>query len=101
MFIKINIQMREWEGKQNSFLVSFNNYSDGFVDMKKDVYSQLYDSNLTINNKFQVITDTYIDKFKKSEIDLVNFKQNITVTSLIKSPNLNTNRMNLITFPAT
>ncbi len=48
--------------------------------MKKDIYSQLYDSNLTINNKFQVITDSYIDKFKKGETDLLLFKQNVIVS---------------------
>jgi len=72
--------MREWEAKQNVFSENFNNYGNSFVEMKKDVYSQLYDSNLTINNKFQVITDTYIDKIEKGEIELLNFKQNISVS---------------------
>ena len=78
--LKLNIQLQEWEAKQKSYLKSYNSFSDGFVDMKKDVYTQLYDSNLTINNKFQVITDTYIDKFKKGEIELLSFKQNISVS---------------------
>jgi len=78
--LKLNIQLQEWETKQKSYLKSYNSFSDGFVDMKKDVYTQLYDSNLTINNKFQVITDTYIDKFKKGEIELLSFKQNISVS---------------------
>jgi len=78
--MKINLQIREWETKQNGFSENFNNYGNSFVEMKKDVYTQLYDSNLTINNKFQIITDTYIDKFQKGEIELLNFKQNISVS---------------------
>ena len=41
--------------------------NDQLANCKKDIYSQVYDSNLSINTKFQMINESLVEKF--DEID--------------------------------
>src|SRR5690606_20135324 len=59
---KISVHLSEFESKLNLFEQSFTMHNESFVNIKKDIYSQIYDSNLNINNKFQMMNETVFEK---------------------------------------
>lgn len=57
----------------------FNVQSDTLSDIKKDIYNQIYDCNIGINNKFQKINETLFDKLEGYDKTMQHFQHNIVV----------------------
>lgn len=60
-------QIAEFDSKINLFDQTFNMHNDNFINIKKDIYNQIYDNNLTINNRFKDMNDTFLEKFEQIE----------------------------------
>ena len=80
---RINEQISEFEGKIQSFEQGFNFNNENFAIIKKDLYSQIYDSNLNINNKIQIFTDTLNQRFESFDRLISEFQSNMMVRKFL------------------
>ena len=83
---RINQQIMEFEVKMLSFDQGFHLNNESFVNIKKDVYEQIYDANLNINNKIQIFSDTLNQRFENFDRVTNDFQSNLMVcliTSLL------------------
>ena len=78
--------MHDLEIKMRNFEIKFQDQSDMFNNVKKDMFGEIYENNQNANNKFQMVNETIIEKLDKYDISFTNF-QNILVVSVV---NLNT-----------
>lgn len=76
---KINLQIRDFEGKIQAFEQSFNLHNDNFANVKKDIYSQIYDANLNVNSKLQNLHETINQKFGSFDKIINEFQDNLLV----------------------
>lgn len=79
MTYRINLQIGEFESKIVSFEQSFNLHNENFTSIKKDIYSQIYDANMNINNKFQIFNDSLNQKFEAYDRIMNDFQGNLMV----------------------
>jgi len=84
MTYKINSQLRDFETKINLFEQTFTMNNENFLNTRKDIYSQIYDSNLNINNKLQIFNETINLQSENLERQLNEFQSNLMVNSFIK-----------------
>ena len=71
---KIMISLQESDLKLKNFEQTLTIETDKLMSAKKDVYTQLYDFNLNISNKFDAINENVLDKFETLEKNFKNFK---------------------------
>jgi hypothetical protein len=71
---KISMMVQEIEGKMKHFESTFTLQNDNFVNIKKDIYAQIYDMNLNANNKFQKINEQLFEKLENNQKVWNNFK---------------------------
>lgn len=76
---RINLQIRDFEAKILTFEQTFNLHNENFVNIKKDIYSQIYDANLNINNKFQIFNDSLNQKLDSYDRVINDFQSNLMV----------------------
>lgn len=76
---KIFVQISEFESKVKNYEQSYNIQNDTFMNIKKDLYNQIYDSNLNFNNKFQLMNETVLDKLEHFEKLNLTFQNSIVI----------------------
>ncbi len=74
---RLNISIQEFESKIRLFEQTFNLQNDNFANIKKDIYAQIYDSNLNINNKFQLMNDNLFEKLEGYDKRIETFQNSI------------------------
>lgn len=74
---KISFQMQDIERKILQFEQTFNSQNDTFTNIKKDIYSQIYDANLNINNKFQSMNESFFEKQENFEKMFTTFQNSL------------------------
>jgi len=79
MTYRINMQIRDFEAKIINFEQNFNLQNDNFSNIKKDIYSQIYDSNMNINSKIQIFNDSFNQKFESFDKIMNDFQNNLLV----------------------
>ncbi len=75
----VNLQIRDFESKILNFEQTFNLQTNSFANVKKDIYQQIYDSSLNINNKFQMFNDKIYEKFESFDKIFNDFQSNLMV----------------------
>ena len=71
---KILYSLQENDLKIKNFEQTLTIETDKLISAKKDIYSQLYDYNLNMSNKFDAINENMLDKFEALERNFKNFK---------------------------
>lgn len=71
---KILLSLQESDLKLKNFEQTLTIETDKLLSAKKDIYSQLYDHNLNMSNKFDAINENVLDKFDSIEKNFKNFK---------------------------
>jgi spore germination cell wall hydrolase CwlJ-like protein len=66
--------LQEADLKIKNFEQTLSIETDKLISAKKDIYSQLYDYNLNMSNKFDAINENILDKFESLEKNFKNFK---------------------------
>ncbi len=77
---RINQQISEFEGKIISFEQGFSLNNESFVNIKKDLYTQIYDANLNMNNKIQIFSDTLNQRFEGFDRVFSQFQSSLLVS---------------------
>lgn len=71
---KIILSLQENDLKLKNFEQTLSIETDKLISAKKDIYSQLYDYNLNMSNKFDVINENVLNKFESMEKNFKTFK---------------------------
>jgi len=79
MTYKIKMQIRDFEAKMVSFEQSFNLHNDNFANVKKDIYSQIYDANLNVNSKLMNLNESLNQKFGSFDKMINDFQDSLLV----------------------
>jgi hypothetical protein len=81
---KINQQLMEYDSKINTFEQSFNLLTNDIMNVKKDIYAQVYDSNLNLNNKMKMFNDDINQKQELNDRAFYDFENNLMVLFFYK-----------------
>ncbi len=76
---KINMQLSDFEAKMQSFEQSFNLHNDNFGNVKKDIYSQIYDANMNVNSKLAIFHETLNQKIGSYDKIINEIQDNLLV----------------------
>ena len=76
---KITQQLMEFDSRIINFEQTFNLHSDNLMNIKKDIYAQIYDSNLNLNNKMQMFNDDINQKHEAYDRVIYDFENNLMV----------------------
>jgi len=79
MSYKINLSIRDFDTKITNFEQSFNLHNDNFSNIKKDIYSQIYETNAIVNDKLQMFNDSLNQKFESFDRIMNDFQSNLMV----------------------
>jgi hypothetical protein len=76
---KILVQISEFESKVKNYEHTYNLQNDSFMSIKKDLYNQIYDTNLNFNNKFQLMNETVFNKLENFEKLNLTFQNSLII----------------------
>lgn len=76
---RINQQLMDFDNKIAIFEQNFALFNDNFVNIKKDIYAQIYDSNMKINNKLQLFNENMNQKYEAYDKVIYDFENNLMV----------------------
>jgi hypothetical protein len=82
---KINQQLMEFDSKITTFEQTFNLLTDNLMNVKKDIYAQVYETNLNLNNKMQMFNDNIIQKQELNDRAFYDFENNLMVILIANS----------------
>ena len=74
---KILLSLQESDLKLKNLDQTLSIEIDKLISAKKVIYSQLYDFNLNMSNKFDAINENVLDKFEVLEKNFKNFKMGL------------------------
>jgi predicted nucleic acid-binding Zn-ribbon protein len=83
----INMQIKDFESNLVNFEQSFKLHNDNFVNVKKDIYSQIYDANLNVNSKMQNLNEILNQRFGYFDKIVDDFQDNLLVLICFYNPN--------------
>ena len=73
-------QIQDYEIKFEQLInEKISSFGDMFIATKKEFVSHMYNSQVGINKKMQILNDTIIDKFNKYDSDIKKYKLDLMV----------------------
>lgn len=80
---KINQQLMDFDSKIINFEQTFNLHTENLMNVKKDIYAQIYDANTNLNTKMQIFNDNINSKQESTDRVIYDFENNLIVRKFL------------------